>query len=386
QYNFSISGGSDKTQYYASLGYHNNESSLKYLKYERGTARISLTTQPLERLSIDVNLYSNIQETKNAQRTSSWLASPVRALYRMQPWVKIYNDDGSYNFGFNTTYNPVAVINETRHIGTTNKVKGKIGGTLDIIRGLTFETKASLALTYGKTDMHFPGGFGWGRNTNGRGYVRNRRYKVWSTSNLLRYKHTFRRKHNLEAFIGYEAQDYLRTGAYTEGTDFIPNLHPLTASSNPAIASSTDTEHNIVGTFINANYNYNETYYISASARRDGSSRFGAKKRYANFWSVGAGWDMSNTFLKDVSFITALKIRSSYCTSGHEGLGNDDSTGRYGSGYDYADHAGYAFTQYANPLLKWEKKKSFNIGLDFGLFESRLTGTIDYYVRNTRGL
>src|SRR5699024_3864184 len=230
------------------------------------------------------------------------------------------------------------------------------------------------------------GGFGWGRNTNGRGYARNRRYKVWSTSNILRYKHTFQSKHNLETFIGYEAQNFLRTGSYTGATDFIPNLETLTAASNPAISSSTNTEHSLVGAFLNANYDYNGDYFLSASIRRDGSSRFGAQKRFANFWSVGGGWNLYNTLLSESSVISDLKLKASYGISGNQGIGNYESTSRYGSGYDYADHAGYAFTQYANPLLTWEQNKSFNVGFDFGLFEERLTGTVEYYEKNTSRL
>lgn len=385
QYYLSMSGGSEKTRYFASGGYYDTKATLKNLHYKRGTARLSLNARPTKRLSLDVGLSSYYQETLNAQRTSGWLASPVRAIYRMQPWVPIYHPDGSYNFDFNTTYNPVAVINETGHKGITYKVKGNAGAKLNIVKGLSFETKEAFSLIYGETDMHFPGGFGWGRNTNGRGYVRTSLYKVWTTSNLLRYNHTFQ-NHYIETYIGYEAQDYLHTGSYTEATDFIPNLETLLAASTPAIASSSNTEHSLVGMFLHLHYNYNRNYFLSASVRRDGSSRFGAKRRYANFWSVGAAWNLHRTLLKDASAISALKLRSSYGTSGNQGIGNYESTGRYGSGYDYAGHAGYAFTQYENPLLTWEQNKPFDVGVDFGLFNDRLTGSIDYYQRNTTRL
>src|SRR5699024_1464653 len=282
--------------------------------------------------------------------------------------------------------NPVAVISETTHEGNSNKIKGNVGINLDIAKGLTFESKASLGLTDGRTFMHFPGSFGWGRNSNGRGFVRTNRYQVWSRSNLLRYKHSFQSKHNLETFIGYEAQNYLRTGSYTYATDFITNLKTLGSASTPYEASSSSTENSIVGAFLNANYDYNNSYFLSASIRRDGSSRFGAKRRFANFWSVGVGWNIYSTLLQDVTFLTALKLRSSYGTSGNQGIGNFESTGRYGSGYNYAGHAGYTFTQYANPLLTWEENKSINVGFDFGLFSNRLSGTIEYYDRTTSGL
>src|SRR5699024_5082007 len=150
-------------------GYYGTESSLKYLNYKRGTAKISVTSRPIERLSVKVGLSANLQKTLNAQRTSDWLASPVRAIYRMQPWIPIYNDDGSYNFGFNTTYNPVAVVSETNHEGLSRKLKARLGLNLDIVKGLEFEAKGDLSYTSGNTTMFFPGDFGWGRNSDGRG-------------------------------------------------------------------------------------------------------------------------------------------------------------------------------------------------------------------------
>lgn len=386
QFYLSLSGGSAKTHYFASGGYYDTKASLRNLHYKRGTARMSLESKPMKGFSVNVGLSSYFQQTLNAQRVSNWLASPVRALYRMQPWVPIYNSDGSYNFGFNSTYNPVAVINETGHDGKAYNIEGNVGAKLNIAKGISLETKEAFSLISGNTTMFFPGEFGWGRNTNGRGYTRTSLYKVWTTSNLLRYTHTFKERHNVVAYIGYEAQNYLSTGTYAEATDFIPNLQTLGSASTPAVVSSSNTEHSLVGTFLHAEYNYNRSYFISGSIRRDGSSRFGAERRFANFWSIGVGWDLHKTLLQNASFISTLKLRSSYGTNGNQGIDNYASTGRYGSGYDYADHAGYAFTQYENPLLTWEQNQPFDVGVDFGLFGERLTGSIDYYERNTTRL
>lgn len=385
KYYLSLSGGSDKTTYFVSGGFYDTESSLKFLNYKRGTARVSVTTKPIKSLRVNVGLSANVQKTLNAQRTSGWLASPVRAIYRMQPWIPIYNSDGSYNFGFNTTYNPVAVVSETNHKGLSRKIKALIGLNLNITKELEFESKADLSYTSGVTNMFFPGDFGWGRNTEGRGYVRNNLYTVWTTSNILRYNHTFNSRHSFESYVGMAAQKYSHSGSYASATGFPPGLKTLGSASTPSVIDAYTTENTIVGVFLNANYSYNDMLNLSASVRRDGSSRFGTENRYGNFWSVGAGWIFNETLLPDVNFISLLKLRGSYGTSGNQELGNYESTGRYGTAV-YGGATGFYFSQYANSLLTWEKAKQFDIGIEFGLLRNRITGVIDYYQRTTSGL
>ncbi|HEY5408386.1 MAG TPA: SusC/RagA family TonB-linked outer membrane protein [Ginsengibacter sp.] len=385
QYYLSLSGGNAKTQYFISGGYDNNQSTLGKMQYKRGTAKISLKSQPLKSLSINASVSSYYQETLQSVASNSFAASSTGSIYKMQPWLKIYNADGSYNLGFNLTYNPVAVENLVKLTGTAYNTAGDVGAKLDIFKGLSFETKEHLELTYGETDFFCPAGVAWSRSTDGIGWLQTSIDKSWVTSNLLRFTHDFNHQH-LEAFIGYEAQDVLVTGSYTGAQDFIPNLETLSAASTPTNASSTNTESSLAGTFLNAQYNYKQNYFVSASVRRDGSSRFGAQRRYGNFWSVSAGWSIQNTLLKNISWISFLKLRSSYGTNGNQGIGDYAFAPLYGAGYNYNNQAGYVFSQFGNPVLTWEQNAPFDVGVDFGLWGNRLTGTIDYYERTSNRL
>lgn len=385
QYNLSASGGSEKTQFYSSAGYYQSKAALRGVDYKRGTAKVSVNSKASDRLSFDAGMSGYYQLT-HAVADQGGFANPVRSLYRLQPWLNIYNPDGSYDFSYNSTHNPVATYRDVKREGISYNVAVNAGARYIIIPGLTFEPKLSGALTYGEGNRFYPAAFGDGRNVNGRGSKETNLYKNWVSTNILRYKHKFNEIHSFEGFLGYEAQKVVASGNYAEATNFLPGLQTLNAASLPTSTSSSLTSHSLVGTFLNVNYDYKNFIFLSGSFRRDGSSRFGEKKRFANFWSVGAGWSIGKSLLSDVDFISDLKIRASYGINGNQGIGNFASRGLYGSGFDYNGEPGYVFSQYENPLLTWEQNKPFDVGLDFAFFNHRLTGSIDYYNRVTSKL
>ena len=385
QYNLSASGGNDKTQFFSSAGYYVSDGALRGVDYKRGTARMTVSSEVSDRLSFNAGMSGYYQLT-HAVSDAGGLANPVRSIYRLQPWLPIYNPDGSYDFSYNSTHNPVATYRDVKREGISYKVSVNLDAKLKLFPGLTYEPRVSGALTSGIANRFYSPAFGDGRNVGGRGSVETNVYKNWVTTNILRYKHSFNVDHSVEGFVGYEAQKIVNTGNYAEATNFLPGLETLNAASLPTSASSSISSNTLVGTFVNGNYDYKKVVFLSASFRRDGSSRFGEKKRFANFWSVGAGWSIAKTFLQDVSYVSDLKLRASYGINGNQGIGNFASKGLYGSGNDYNGEPGYAFSQYENPLLTWEQNKPFDIGLDFGLFKNRLSGSIDYYKRTTSNL
>ena len=126
---------------------------------------------------------------------------------------------------------------------------------------------------------------------------------------------------------------------------------------------------------------------LTASLRRDGSSRFGANNRWANFWSVGGSWRVSEeAFLRDVAFLNNLRIRASYGTSGNADIGNFDSQELYGFGAAYLNDPGSSPSQIGNPDLTWERSKNLNVGLDFSIINSRIGGSVEYYDRRSEDL
>ena len=141
------------------------------------------------------------------------------------------------------------------------------------------------------------------------------------------------------------------------------------------------------GFFGKVNYGYDRKYLIAFTLRRDGSSRFGTDNQYGTFWGVSGAWNIDQeNFLKNSNVINSLKLRASYGSTGNDQIGNFDGLGLYGGGGIYNGSAGIAYSQLSNPNLKWETNVTTNLGLDFGLFGNRVTGSIEVYNKETRDL
>ncbi|UCJ09572.1 TonB-dependent receptor [Chitinophaga pendula] len=386
QVNLSASGGNDKTRFYASGGIYNSKAALKGVGYNRATAKVNVTNTANDRLSFDLNLGLNYQKG-NAVGDAGGFANPVRSLYRLQPWLRIYNPDGSYDFSYNSTFNPVAVNEATTREAAIYGLLGSVGAKYKIMDWLSFETKLSLDLNYVQNSYFYPPEFGDGRTVNGRGSFGTSLWNNWVSTNILRFNRKFGVDHGVSAFLGYEAQRTRNNTSTTVASNFLPGKTTLANASKPEGTETTQTENALTGAFVNASYNFREKYYLSGSVRRDGSSRFGADRRFGTFWSLGLAWNVHmEPFMQSQQTFSELKLRTSYGTNGNQDIGNFASRGLYNSGSDYDGRPGYALSQFPNRYLTWEQNKPFNVGLDFGLWKNRITGTIEYYERVTSSL
>ena len=218
-------------------------------------------------------------------------------------------------------------------------------------------------------------------------------------NNLLTWDKNFG-DHNVNLMAGQEFYSYDEEYNYGYG-EGIMNLgqFELASTTSNWEASSDITKYRLLSFLGKADYNYANRYFLSASFRRDGSSRFAPQNRWGNFWSVGASWRLSNeAFLKDVSWLDNLVIRSSYGTSGNDRLYvRNPSNGRpgneiyyayqsYYTAYNFMGKPGYKPSTVGTPELKWEKNQQFNVATDFSLFRGRLTGTVEYYIRSSKDL
>ncbi|NML39283.1 SusC/RagA family TonB-linked outer membrane protein [Chitinophaga sp. G-6-1-13] len=385
QANLSAAGGTDKTRFYVSGGYYDSKSALRGVDYQRMTGKLNLSNQATERLSFNVNLSLAYQKA-NAVGDVGLLANPVRSLARMQPWLKVYNPDGSYDFSYNTSFNPVAVLNEVTRTGSIYGLLAGAGAKYMIIDGLSLESKISLDLNYARSNSFYPPTFGDGRNTNGRAYVNNNLWNNWVSTSILRYQHRWG-QHGLNTFAGFEAQRTRNTGNSASATNFLPGKSELADASRPESITSVNAANSLTGVFFNAGYDYQQKYYLSGSIRRDASSRFGAQKRGANFWSVGVAWNIyKESFMHDIPGINELKLRASYGSNGNQAIDNYASLSLYNPANDYDGKPGYVLGQYPNPFLTWEQNKPFNAGIDFSVLKNRISGTVEYYNRVTSRL
>ncbi|PSL42478.1 TonB-linked SusC/RagA family outer membrane protein [Chitinophaga niastensis] len=385
QANLSAAGGNDKTKFYVSGGLYDSKSALKGVDYKRMTGKLSLSNNATDRLSFDVNLSLGYQRA-NAVGDVGLMANPVRSLARLQPWLKIYNADGSYDFSYNNTFNPVAVLNGATRTGTIYGLLGGAGAKYKFADFLSFETKISLDLNYARSNAFFAPGFGDGRNTNGWVAVNNSLWNNWVSTNILRFNKRWG-YHGINAFVGYEAQKTTNTGNTAAASNLLPDVQLLGDASKPESVASVSNANSLTGVFLNTSYDYKQRYYLTASIRRDASSRFGSEKRSANFWSLGAAWNIyRESFLQNIPGINELKIRASYGSNGNQAIENYSSLSLYSPANDYDGKPGYVLAQYPNPYLTWEQNKPFNAGLDFAFFKNRISGTMEYYKRTTSRL
>jgi hypothetical protein len=284
-----LSGGNDKTTFYLSGGLYKSQSAQKGVNYDRITTKLALTHKATSRLSINGNVGLSYQKA-NTTLDAGAFANPIRSLYRLQPWLKIYNPDGSYDFSYNNSSNPVAVIDKNLRRAQTYSVLSTVGGAYDIYKGLSFETKAGADVNYAQTNLFYAPGFGDGRNNGGLAEQTGTLYFNWISTNILKYKTQFGDDHKLNVLAGYEAQKTTVTGNDARASNLLPGSELLVNASKPELASSTDSANAINSIISSANYSFKNKYNVSASFRRDGSSRFGSAKRYGNFWAGGAAW------------------------------------------------------------------------------------------------
>lgn len=386
QYNVSASGGNDKTKFYASMGYYDQEAVIIGIDYKKFNTRVNLNHQASEKFNIDfgVGLSHQILHSNSDAGSAN---NPVRAMFRTVPWEPVYNEDGSYNTNILLTYNPVGLveknIRETKLYGVLSNLSLKY----DFTKNLSFESKGNLDFNLADEFQYDNPDFGEGRNDGGRGRAYDNKILNFNVTNLLKYRLKINEAHALSFLLGHEAQKISASSLYAFASNYgAPGLTTLANASVYREALSTKTASSIFSYFFNVNYVHLNKYFFNVTARQDGSSRFGRDARYANFGSVGFAWDIGKeTFLEHSDVIKSLKFRTSYGINGNQEIGNFASRGLYATGADYDGEPGYVYSQQINKNLTWEKNKPFNIGVDFNLL-NRITGSIEYYHRTTTDL
>jgi TonB-linked SusC/RagA family outer membrane protein len=387
--NLSASGGNDDLRYFLSGGYQQNEGTVIGTDFTRYSSRFNLNTDLADWFELNFNGSMSFT-SQNTVGTGGQFANPVRSIFRLVPTLPIFNEDGSYNTGFNATYNPIGEVLENERTSDILNLLGSVGAVIDLpfIDGLTFEPFFSYNSIRGEDRTFFIPDFGSGASGNGVAEydvdVRNN----WLARNMLKYKARFDDLHGIDVTLGMEAQEFTRNFNQSTVSNFAFNN--LRTQSNGSVfdnISGTQTVNSLVGYFLNANYNYDGLVYTNGTYRRDGSSRFGSDNRYANFYSVGVGVNLDRfAFLEENPIFNTLRLRASYGQNGNQaGIDNFASRGLYGSGDDYAGNPGILLDQLENPSLTWEVNEPLNFGIDVGIW-NRLDLTVDLYSRNTSSL
>ncbi|QES90385.1 SusC/RagA family TonB-linked outer membrane protein [Rhizosphaericola mali] len=397
QYNLSLSGGNEKTQFYASSGYFTQDASTINSNFKRYNGSINVHHKASDRLTLDIGLngaYSKQQTPLNGGA----FGNPNLASYFVPSWYSPYKSDGSLNYGtdeFPTgggVFNPLVIAAYDKYTSSQFTMRGFVSGKYQILNNLSFTSKFSSEYFDLNEYQYNNPLYGDGYSFGGDAYAYDTKVFNYTWTNLFNYKLNLNsaKDINLDITAGQEAYKHNYNIMTASGKVMPQNLEKqdLTVAGVPT-AATTGKSYNAMNSYLaNAVFNIKDRYVISGSFRRDGSSVFGANHRWGNFFSVGGSWNINNEdFMKNISWLNVLKLRGSYGENGNAiGFGDYSSVKYYTYGSNYNNQAGMVISNVGNPDLTWEKNKIFDIGLDWAFFENRLSGSIDYYNRATSNL
>ncbi|MCE2779893.1 MAG: TonB-dependent receptor [Algoriphagus sp.] len=390
-YEMSVSGGDEKTTFFLSGSYNYQQASFRPVDFERGTVRIALTHQATKRLSIETNMnLSTFQQNVPFAVEGSFLGNPAFSASAVLPHNAIYNEDGTYNTAIAGVLgqNVVLVNDYNSGIQRTNTAVGNLITNYKIAKNLSFRSLFGLDYRLLQGDNYRDPRTPDGAGVIGRSSVQSDWRTRFITTQTLNWNKTFNGVHNVSAIAGVEYLSETREGISGAGIGFPTfQFRTIQSAATPESVSGFWTGYRRASVFSSVNYDFKKKYLVTVTARYDGSSRFGTENQYGLFPSIRLGWSLvEEEFLKNSSTISEMKFRASYGLTGNDQIGNFDARGLYGGGGNYSGSAGIVPSSLANLGLSWETNNTLNLGIDYGFFENRITGSIDAFDRRTKDL
>ncbi len=404
-YNVSGSGASEKSNYYFSLGYLDEQGQTVNSDFSRWTGRANVSVTPVKWLKAGANIGASWQKANERSTGETSYANPLYQAHVMAPIypVHLHNPDGSYLLDDNgekqydageyygrPQYNARCALWEAElDKRFTQRITTSAQAFTDItfLKDFTLSIKGDVSLRTSKYRSYNNAIIGDGRGANGRTSRTDYLYTNYTFQQLLNWHHSFG-DHTLEALAGHENYYYNYEYSYLykqdetlPGGDELDNLNTMTSMEGY------QSGYRLESYLSRLKYDYMNKYFLEGSFRRDGSSRFHPDNRWGNFWSVGATWAISREeFMKNVGWIDNLRLRASYGQ-----VGNDGGTGYYGYmalyglGSKYGGSAASYKSQNEAADLVWESENSFSTALEGRLFD-RLNFTIEYFSKTTKDL
>ncbi|MBK0383897.1 TonB-dependent receptor [Pedobacter sp. SD-b] len=410
----SFSGGNDKTTYRVSTGYLNQQAVVQgKFKSQRFNLSLNLNSKLkdwLEISNITSAYWKKFQGPTGGPDAITGETGIINQFERSSPTIPAYYSNGNYgivdgsyqnvNFSYPAT-NPLRTGSLGDYKADNINLAERLGAKINFTKDLTFETSGSLTLTNAKSYDFNPIASTYDYDGNLVGQNATNTLKNGSTfnyrilnENILRYAKTFNKKHNFSALAGYSAS-YDRTSGFTGSLQgFTSNtdvqVFNVGGTANPNVNGGAN-EVTTISYFSRLNYDYEGKYLLEVDYRADGSSKFNPGYRYGYYPAFSAGWRISEEqFMKNIDWISELKIRGSLGATGNDGKNAYISKQTYNGGLDYylgsSDVGAVAQTIAANPIATWEKIVQTNIGFDADLFKNRLSLTADYYQRKSSGV
>ncbi len=388
EYEINASGGNNQGKFFASLNYHKNEGVFYGIDYSKITARVNSDYNLTKSLSIGTRINLAYTESNDVPMQSLYYSNPAFAGMTIMPWIPAYDEEGNHNLNIssNAYTNPRATAEYDEQFEAQYRTQSTMFLQWSPIKGLTFKTNNSFEGTFGDGIRYWSPDSEYG-GTTGTLQLSNTRYTTLTTSNTAQYSSIFADKHSVRVMAGQEAQRQTFVYDYTYSPDVDPYMpYPTTGTAETDSVSYSESFETLLSYFGMLDYSYDSRYYLQGSMRYDGSSLFGANNRWGLFWSLGGSWNVHNEdFLSGTSdWLNELKFRASYGVNGNNAISAYQSYGLYSS-TAYAGVSAMLPASAANDNLSWEKNYTWNVGVDFRVFDW-LGATVDVYDRTTEDM
>jgi TonB-linked SusC/RagA family outer membrane protein len=386
-----IQGGNERTSFYISGGFFQDQGVTKLLDYTRNSLRANIDHQVNKRLKVGISSYM-MYSIRNGENLN-----PYGATLQANPLGAAFNADGSLIFEPTNDAllsNPLSEVVDGVNIDNTKKYRifNSIYAEVKIIDGLTYRLNVGPDFTQSRWGRFIGSETNARRRGDAQAFNENRFGFNITMENILNYSKTFG-KHSLN-LTGVQSIQKDNFESYGSSVQGVPAQSQAFYSFNSA-SSVLGVSSNLIQWTINsfmgrANYSFNDKYLLTLTMRRDGSSRFGENTKYGNFPGIAVGWNITNeSFMKGVVFIDMLKLRAGWGKVGNQGVAPYQTQGLLGR-TTYAFGAtgafGYRPNTIGNADLKWESSANANIGLDFSIYRGRVQGSLEFYETNTKDL
>jgi|LakMenEpi03Aug12_release.lakeMendotaPanAssembly.Ray.scaffolds.fasta_scaffold00706_51 TonB-linked SusC/RagA family outer membrane protein len=398
QADLQMSGGNEKTKFFISGQYLDQSGIIIGNRLERMTARMNVDHKANDWLTI--GLTTNFARTYNRRLPDdNAFSNPLQSVALM-PMTPNIIPEGQPGAGLPAGtppgdpnipmyYNPQLSIDYGKFTAESFRNFSSGYATIKLMPGLTFQSELGVDIMSQQEEGYFQTQTVRNQTRAARGIGSNRGTFItnYNTNNYFNFTKAIG-KSDINATVGMQYQQSTTKTNFVEGLDFPSDSYQQIASAATISGgSSTQSAFSFLSYFLRANYKYNDKYLLSLSGRVDASSRFGANNRSGFFPAVSAGWVLSNEkFLRGFQPLSFLKLRASYGIVGNAEIGNFPQLALFAGDRGYAGVGGQAPSQIGNPDLRWETNTQFDIGFDFGFFNNRLTGEIDYYNRRSDDL
>ena len=412
EHQMNVNGGTDKTKYMISLGYLNEDGILKTTGFERYTGRANVNTQVNDWFQANLNIGLSQSRQNYSDYDGSSTSNPWYSSQFVSPLFPVYLRDAAGNIVNDEFGKPTLDYGETGRPGSYNDFNPLGGLTLDKAKIQNDGASVRTGVTFGgdsdklgafkglKLQVNFGADY---RNTSYMGYMNmyhgnqanaggylekeSTRTLSYTLNQLLTYTRSFGR-HNLDVLAGHEYYSYHYQNLDAAKTNLVDGIYELRPATTTVNADSYSNDYRIESWMGRINYNFDDKYYLSASVRTDGSSRFHKDNRWGTFWSVGANWRVTKeAFMQNVSWVNNLNVKASYGEQGNDELGTLYAwQSLYSLSYANGNNIGGFVASLENKDISWEKNANLNVGIEASLFDNRVRLNAEYYNKKTKDM